>query len=252
MMEQPKEYTQWLVLAVFFDNDILNRLEALNIAETKTDKEELKENLRKAIGVVATISNRLLYKPKVHELDQTHQSRITKLKNGIHFQNLVENMKSYKFALVELNGIHCIQRNLNNNYVESLIAKCPAPEESDNTVQFCLPTYDELQEPDVKIEHNYSDTIFLSSKNINLRILGIGKFKDEQTGSSGVGFLYGYGSPLISITEYKDMYFIENGYHRAFALLKKGHRFLPCVLRSTDNLSDVVNAEILLCTECGE
>jgi hypothetical protein len=34
---------------------------------------------------------------------------------------------------------------------------------------------------------------------------------------------------------YRGLYFIENGYHRAFALLRKGHKFLPCVLLSTDD-----------------
>ncbi len=143
--------------------------------------------------------------------------------------------------MVELGGIHCIQRNLNNNYVESLMAKCPSFQESDNTVRFCLPLDDELQESDVKIEGIPPDTIVLSSENTNLRILGIAKFKHEETRYPGVGFVYGFGSPLISVIEYKNMYFIKNGYHRAYALLKKGHKFLPCLLGSTDNLNDVVS-----------
>ncbi len=38
MTQHTMEYVQWLVLAGFLGNDILNRPKALNIAETKTDK----------------------------------------------------------------------------------------------------------------------------------------------------------------------------------------------------------------------
>jgi hypothetical protein len=39
----------------------------------------------------------------------------------------------------------------------------------------------------------------------------------------------------MSVVEYKGMYLVKNGHHRALALLKKGHKFLPCLLLSTDD-----------------
>ena len=39
----------------------------------------------------------------------------------------------------------------------------------------------------------------------------------------------------MSVVEYKGRYILKNGYHRAYALFRAGHRSLPCLLLHTDN-----------------
>ncbi len=39
----------------------------------------------------------------------------------------------------------------------------------------------------------------------------------------------------MSVVAYQGIYMIKNGYHRAYALLKGGHKSFPCTLLRTDN-----------------
>jgi hypothetical protein len=59
--------------------------------------------------------------------------------------------------------------------------------------------------------------------------------EDPQTGRRFFGFAYGGGLPQMSVVDYKGLCMIKNGYHRAYALLEKGHKFMPCLILKTDN-----------------
>jgi hypothetical protein len=44
------------------------------------------------------------------------------------------------------------------------------------------------------------------------------------------GFSIGFGFPFVQVVEYQGRWFIRDGYHRSFGLLKRGADRIPCLL----------------------
>jgi hypothetical protein len=59
--------------------------------------------------------------------------------------------------------------------------------------------------------------------------------EDAKSGRRFFGLAYGGGLPQISVVNYNGFYMLKNGSHRAYALLQKGHKFMPCLVVSTNN-----------------
>jgi hypothetical protein len=204
--------------------------------EATTTMEEWLGKIRSANEVVRRISNRVKTIPEIEEFDERFQERFKKLENEPTFQEHVTGAKSKRLGLVELASLHCFQQQLNVEYIESLVQSAPDPDELEATVKFCLPTLEERQKTKVLTSFNQDNNTFTAvSENRDLRIIGMVQGEDESSKRKFTGFAYVFGLPQVSVVDYKGVLLIKNGYHRAFALLKKGHKFLPCLLLSTDN-----------------
>ena len=66
----------------------------------------------------------------------------------------------------------------------------------------------------------------ISSTNPNLRIMG-GQLTNVN-GQPFYGFTIGFGFPFVQVVEYQGRWFIRDGYHRSFGLLKRGVDRIPC------------------------
>ncbi len=44
-----------------------------------------------------------------------------------------------------------------------------------------------------------------------------------------IGFTMNFGSPFVQIAEYNGRWFVRDGYHRCFGLLRRGVTRVPCV-----------------------
>ncbi len=233
--QDPVHYCDWLALLGFeAEQDALRLIQDAGFKNFSSDK--WLHKIRSAISAVNKISNRRESKPEIKELDKKYDERLTKLRNEPTFQEHLIGITSNKFALVELTKIHSFQKMLNMEYVNEIIKKTPSPENMDETVKFCLPTKDEREKTEILSTFNpNNNTVSMITDNLDFRIIGNIQGEDPITGRKFSGFGYGFGLPLMSVVEYKGIYLIRNGYHRAYALLKKGHKFLPCLLLSTDS-----------------
>lgn len=233
--QDPIHYSDWLTLLGFEIEQ--NALQYIQQSGVKlVQNETWLPKIRLANTYVSKISYRQKVIPEVKDLENAFQERITKLKSEPTFIEHTQGMNFVTFAFVELAKIHCFQKHLNSEYVKSLLQKVPESDDAEGTVKFCLPTKDEMQKTEVITSHNpVTNTLSMVTENLNFRIIGTIGGEDAVTKRNFTGFIYGFGLPQISVVNYNGTFLLRNGYHRAFALFKKGHKFLPCILLSTDS-----------------
>lgn len=233
--QDPVHYSDWLALLGFESEQ--NGLRIIQESGFKNfETEKWLSQIRSANSIVNAISNRRQAIPEIKELDQKYDDRLIKLRNEPTFQEYLIGITSHKFALVELAKIHSFQKMLNAEYLDATIKKTPDSQNMDETVKFCLPTKEEREKIEIlSIVNPTSNTASMVTDNLDFRIIGNVQGEDGVTGRKFSGYAYGFGLPLMQVIEYKGIYLIKNGHHRAYALLKKGHKFLPCLLLSTDS-----------------
>lgn len=79
--------------------------------------------------------------------------------------------------------------------------------------------------------------ITFSSLNPNLRVAGLGGSELDLVTAPGyppvkqhfIGFAINFGAPFVQIAEYNGRWFVRDGYHRCFGLLRRGVTKIPCV-----------------------
>lgn len=232
----PIHYSDWSTLLGFYDeNFALQYVKNQAVDNLRSDDAWLAK-IRSAIYAVGRISDRLQLRPEIMPLDSRFRERMEALEREPTFREHLGGMTSRSFAMVELASIHCFQVQLNSEYIDSLVVSAPDPNDLEETVRFCLPTHDERRKAQLVTSINpVSHTFSATTENLDFRIGENVQGDDTSTGRNFAGFTYGSGLPQISVVDYKGTILLKNGYHRAFALLKKGHRFLPCLLLATDN-----------------
>ncbi len=227
-------YTDWISLLGFFQEaEAIQYIHSQGVKQITLDEEWL-GRIRISRAEADKISGRLELQPEVKNLEG-YDDRIAKIKGDPTFQEHMMGMQSASFALVELKSIHCFQTHLNKEYVETLMKTAPESDEFEKTVKFCLPTKDEKSQQEVLTAFNPTTNTFSAIvENLDFRIIGNVQGEDNNTGRKFAGFAYGFGLPQISVVKYKGMILLKNGYHRAFSLFKKGHKFLPCLFLDTN------------------
>lgn len=73
----------------------------------------------------------------------------------------------------------------------------------------------------------------------NLRILGKGRGPDPIRRVETIGAAFGPSVPYVHVADYKGRCFLRNGYHRAYALLKAGLDFMPCLVTEVSNYREI-------------
>jgi len=233
--KDPTLYSDWLTLLGYFEEaEALQYVQGQGVPPITTS-DEWREGIKKARAAVSGLSGRSKMQPEVRALGDEFETRFAELRQEPTFQEHTIGMKSTSFALVELNKIHCFQRHLNVEYVEALAEKAPSREDLAGLVSFCLPTRNEILPTPITAGFNPNTNTFTAvTQNLDLRVAGTFQGQDPSTHRAMAGFTYGFGLPQISVVEYKGYYLLKNGYHRAYALLMKGHEFMPCIVQSTD------------------
>ncbi len=230
-------YAQWKSLLGFYgENDALNIVRSQGIPLEPSEEESLKHAIKDAVEYVAQISGRKNLKPEIKEIPNEHQQRLAKVQDEPTFKEHLAGIQDHSFGFVEIEKLHCFQPNLNMEYVESLLKKTPEPRDLEETMQFCLPTVDEGEKHMILHAFNPATNSFtLVSENLDLRIIGNMQGEDPVTKRKFVGFVYGFGLRQMSVVNYQGLHMIKNGYHRACALLMKGHKYMPCLIVNTNN-----------------
>ena len=240
----PVHYVDWLTLVGFMQEE-----EALSMVRTQnvtnlTSTEEWVRFIRSAREVAAGISGRKDSRPEVREIDARHRDRLSRLEAEPTFKLHSAGMKSLKFALVELSKIRLFQTMVNEEYVDSLVKRAPGPDDPEATLKFCLPTQSETPKTRMMSSYNPTTNTFSAvTDNLDLRILGNTNAEDPVSHMPVAGFYYGVALPQTTVVDYKGTLLLKNGCHRVYALHRKGHEFLPCLLGTTDSFQ-VTGAQV--------
>jgi len=232
--EDPVHYSDWLELLGFMqEQEALGHIHA-SVPKPVTPDDVWLPKIRKARDYVASLPGRAS-NPEISDLPKTFKERTTALQGEPSFSEHMVGMKSSRFAYVNFRDLRCFQVRLNCEYADALVEKAPDPSDHEGTVRFCLPLMSEALNVEVLVSLNpVGNTAALTSQNLNMRGLAMVQ-GDHSPGRKFVGFAYGFGLPQVLAVEYRGAYIIKNGHHRAFALIKKGHTRLPCLVLSTDN-----------------
>lgn len=240
----PLHYVDWLTLLGFMPED-----DALKFVRTQTGGSSLQtddwvRSIRSAREVADKVSGRMGSRPEVEEIPSEFRDRLSKLESEATFKQHSAGMKSMRFALVELDKIHMFQMTINTEYIDSLVKRAPEPGDLEGTLKFCLPTENEKPKTPMTTSYNpNSNTFSAVTDNLDLRILGNTHAEDPVNHTPIAGFYYGFALPQATVVEYKDVLLLKNGCHRAYALMRKGHHFLPCLLGTTD-MYQVTGAQV--------
>jgi hypothetical protein len=231
----PIHYSDWSALLGFMpEQEALNYVHG-GVPDPITTDQEWLAIIRKTREHTASIPARVDLKPEIEDLASQFPTRLASLQAEPTFQEHLIGMKGIKFANIEIAKLRCFQTNLNLEYIDALIKTSPAEDDRDGTAKFCLPLREERRKVEVLSSFNpTTNSTSLVSQNLDMRVLGTVQGEDQASGRKFAGFVYGFGLPQVSVVEYNGAYFVKNGYHRAFALFKKGHSKLPCLLVSTD------------------
>lgn len=240
----PVHYVDWLTLLGFMtEEEALAMIKSQSLGSATT-ADEWARKIRGARDATVSISGRMDWRPQVREVDSRHRGRLSKLEAEPTFKMHSAGMRSMKFALVELGKIHLYQTMVNEEYVDSLVKRAPQPDDTEATMRFCLPTQEEAPRPSMMSSFNPSTNTFSAiSDSLDLRILGNTHAEDPVSHTPIAGFYYGVALPLTTVVEYKGVFLLKNGCHRAYALHRKGHEFLPCLLGSTESFQ-VTGAQV--------
>jgi hypothetical protein len=227
------------LLGFFTEAEAVNVIKSQGIPLEERKEQALTEQIREAIKYVKSLSGRKIVSPEISDIvPEELGNRGVELQAEPTFQEHLARMSGWSFSWVELEKLHAFQPNINPEYVERLKQRAPAPGDVASLLKFCLPLRSEIpKSPAIGGFNPNANTFTLISENLDFRIVGQVNGEDPISGRSFFGFAYGSGLPQMSVVEYKGLFMIKNGYHRAYALLKRGHKSLPCLLVRTDNYS---------------
>lgn len=235
----PVHFSDWVALLGF-----MNERDALQTVRNEGIPGFKEEDWKGAIGranlAASGIKGRQALVAQTKELDSRFKRRTDALSNESTFRENLAGATAPRFALVELGKVRCSQSQLNLEYVSSLERAAPAPEDLDATVRYCLPLKDERVKPKFLLASTpTANTVSIISENLDLRVMGAVQNEDPVTERKYVAFAYGFGLPLVSVVECEGQFYIRNGNHRAYALLRRGHSWMPCLVTSTDSLHSI-------------
>lgn len=233
----PLRYVPWLVLTGF-----LSEQDALQLARMPGEEPEATAQKWQAkLAESRVAKDALLAKarpgPLVRPFPAGYNDRIQAIKTEPTFQDTGAGSTEVEFAMVELSQLRVFQPLVNEEFVDKTASATPDPSDLDGTIRTCLPLQGDANPAELLTAVNPQvHTYIVSSESIDLRVIGeTGKPEELPGGRKKAGFVYGFGSPLISVVNYRGKVLLRNGYHRAVALLKKGHRYMPCMYVTTDS-----------------
>ncbi len=201
-------------------------------------QEALRARIREAVSAVAAIPDRSAVRPEIKPLPDDAEDRTEKLESQESFKLNLLGTSRYEWGLVDISKVRCFQPNLNLEYIQDLLKRISKTDEFAKLHAFSQPLKGEGGESALLTGFNpTTNTFTIVSENLDLRILGQVQGEAEQGGMTGkmAGFVYGFGLRQLTVAEYKGMYLLKNGYHRAFALMEHGITNVPALIIHVEN-----------------
>ncbi len=148
-----------------------------------------------------------------------------------------------EFMVVEIDKLIACQTTVILDYVDRLVAELPIQPSMDDLVDICLSL--DKTVPGVSEMRLADNAIIYSSENTDLRFLGaipkplgevdLGASSTGGIPTRGLLLLFGYGGSPISVIEVGRRVFLNNGFHRAVALRRRGVTHIPVVVQKVRN-----------------
>ena len=210
--------------------------EIQNLDQTHQDWETATQELRNIERTEVGISDNCDLQPI------GFTEKINEIKNNPLFKNSFS-ASAIDFKIVDTENIVASQRNVSLDYIEKLVEKIPDTPTDEELFDLCISTKQDVPEP--KVTQTRTGWVF-SSPSVDFRILG-GFLKDKLTEDDlkftnvgaqpvrAITAFVGYGSGSINSYQVGNRLVLNNGFHRVYALYKKGIKKIPMVIQKIGN-----------------
>jgi hypothetical protein len=173
---------------------------------------------------------------KTRNLPPEADGLLSEVKRDERLSRTVKDWK-WSFQEVEIDKLICIQRYVDIPYVDGISGTLDL-NTVEGRIRFCLTDDFRIRESEileVPKEHLYA----IKSAGYDMRVMGSRASLDPKTRDRTVSFTVGWGHPYVQVATLRGRYVLKNGYHRAFALRKKGIEYLPCILLEASSYDDL-------------
>lgn len=150
----------------------------------------------------------------------------------------------YSFGMVEIDTLVAPQRHVYLNYVNEMEQRIPENPTLDDLIDICMPL--NPSPPDPKVTETGNNSWIFSSPSPDFRFLG-GYLKEQLTQEDiqltqvggfpvrAITFFVGYGSSSVNVIHANNRLVLNNGFHRVYALRRKGITSIPVVVAEVTN-----------------
>lgn len=149
-----------------------------------------------------------------------------------------------EFKMIDVDNLIAPQRRVSLDYADQLFKKIPDKPSMDYLIDFCISPKQDV--PTVKDFQIAENTYQFSSPSVDFRFLGGFRKKslsDDDIkyclgGGLPVGAIilfYGYGAGSLNVLKVNNRLILNNGFHRVYALRKKGITKIPAVIQNIGN-----------------
>jgi hypothetical protein len=139
---------------------------------------------------------------------------------------------------VELARLVVSQSNISCGFAGDLRRALPEPGDNEALFRFCLPL--DRAQPPVRVQKSGKDRYVFTSPSTDFRLHPPALLEAAQVSglrsfgpvASILAFAVGFGSNFLSVVRSDERLLLQNGYHRAFALLSAGITHAPAVVQT--------------------
>lgn len=173
----------------------------------------------------------------------TQNEKIEALRNDLLFQRSFLNTP-FTFGMVEIDTLIAPQRQVYLNYVDEMEQRLPKNPTLDDLIDICMPL--NPFSPDPKVTQTGNGSWIFSSPSPDFRFLG-GHLKSQLTEDDiqltqvsgfpvkAITLFVGYGSSSINVIHANNRLILNNGFHRVYALRRRGITRIPVVIQQVTN-----------------
>lgn len=220
----------------FMDDPGMRQFFALSgISADLLDRSAFDRAVNAARAHVGAISTR----PEAAETPLEHHPHLDALRGEPTFLEHAAGSTGFDFAMVDLDRLVVAQPRVDLAHVDALRARAPEPGDADGLLRFCLPLQAEQPLDNFEIMTPTQTTLDLMVDNPDVRVCGFFQGSEPRSGRVMVGFFLGTGLRQMRVAKVGQRHILVNGYHRAVALMMKGHRKIPVILAQSAGLAGV-------------
>jgi len=169
--------------------------------------------------------------------------KLMALQNDPLFQRSFLNTP-FTFGMVEIDTLVAPQRQVYLNYVDEMEQRISENPTLDDLIDICMPL--NPSPPDPKVTQTGNGSWIFSSPSPDFRFLG-GHLKEQLTQDDiqltqvsgfpvrSITLFVGYGSSSINVIHANNRLVLNNGFHRVYALRRRGITRIPVVVQEVTN-----------------
>lgn len=158
-----------------------------------------------------------------------------------------------RIAMVRLDRLVVSQKHVTRPFVDSLKARLGPRLDAEALFHFCLPL--DRDEAPVRVTRAGSRRYLFTSESTDIRFHEAAILRPDQLAgyesfgsiSAVVGIVVGFSSNFLSVISAENRFLLQNGYHRACALLELGVTHAPAVIETvtrTDELAVATSGSV--------